>query len=44
MILANVVEDVIKQLASSHFKLSLIRPDGLAARVGAARIVWPLFI
>lgn len=35
--LANVGGDAIKQLARTHFKLSLIRPDGLAARLGAAR-------
>lgn len=42
--LANVGGDAIKQLARPHFKLSLIRPDGLAARVGASRTVWPLFV
>lgn len=34
----------MKQLARARFQLALICLDGLAARIGAARLLWPSFI
>lgn len=34
----------MKQLARARFQLALICLEGLAARVGATRLLWPSFI